>query len=120
MTTNLHSFLLLAGGYLKGEIRVPKASQNQFLRLSLVPAQPDPASNPLNLHPHLLYINTRKDVKVPNETQTKNVDWSVVIFIHALDGSLFLVDDKSKPRFQPNKERTQARIEMRKKRPSQR
>ena len=36
---------------------------NYFLRISLGPADIDPASNPLHIHPLLLYLNTRQTRK---------------------------------------------------------
>ena len=73
MTNKLHySFSLFPetkGGYLQGKIFLPKIvdqmkgggdKNNYFLRISLGPADIDPESNPLHIHPWLLYLNTRQ------------------------------------------------------------
>ena len=67
------AFLETKGGYLQGKIILPKLigndpkdgnnKQNYFLRISLGPADIDPASNPLHIHPLLLYLNTRQNRK---------------------------------------------------------
>ena len=54
------------GGYLKGKIRVPKSPKPFYLRLSLVPAEPDLQSNAFHLHPNLLHINLRQNKKNRN------------------------------------------------------
>ena len=54
------------GGYLKGKIIVPKSPKPFYLRLSLVPAEPDLQSNAFHLHPNLLHINLRQNKKNRN------------------------------------------------------
>ena len=66
-------FLETKGGYLQGKITLPKLTidnpkhgnnkRNYFLRISLGPADIDPASNPLHIYPLLLYLNTRQNRK---------------------------------------------------------
>ena len=69
----INTFLETKGGYLQGKITLPKLAidnpndsnnkRNYFLRISLGPANIDPASNPLHIHPLLLYMNTRQNRK---------------------------------------------------------
>ena len=54
------------GGYLKGKIIVPKSTKPCYLRLSLVPAEPDLQTNAFHLHPDLLHINLRQNKKNRN------------------------------------------------------
>ena len=54
------------GGYLKGKIIVPKSTKPCYLRLSLVPAEPDLQTNAFHLHPNLLHINLRQNKKNRN------------------------------------------------------
>ena len=54
------------GGYLKGKIIVPKSTKPCYLRLSLVPAEPDVQTNAFHLHPNLLHINLRQNKKNRN------------------------------------------------------
>ena len=108
------------GGYLQGKIYLPRRatesktdpghSRNYFLRLSLVPAQIDPDNNPCNIHPLLLYLNTRQnrrkrqsqDGEVPED-----VDWAFVLQVNGSDGSVHKVVHKSmaeaKNRFNHNR-----------------
>ena len=71
----IFAILETKGGYLQGKITLPKLTiddptetninnkRNYFLRISLGPADIDPASNPLHIHPLLLYLNTRQNRK---------------------------------------------------------
>ena len=61
------------GGYLKGKIIVPKTSKPCYLRLSLVPAEPDLQSNAFHLHPNLLHINLRQNKKNRNLEVSQNL-----------------------------------------------
>ena len=54
------------GGYLKGKIIIPKSTKPCYLRLSLVPAEPDIQTNAFHLHPNLLHINLRQNKKNRN------------------------------------------------------
>ena len=49
----------------------------------------------------------------------EDVDWSFVLHVDPVDGSIHKVDDKRKPRFQYNAERTDAKLKSRKRRPEQ-
>ena len=54
------------GGYLKGQIIIPNSSKPCYLRLSLVPSEPDLQNNPFHLHPNLLHLNLRQNKKNRN------------------------------------------------------
>ena len=54
-----------------------------------------------------------------NGSLPEDVDWSFVFYVDPADGAVYKVNDKARPRFQPNKARTEAKIESRKKRPEQ-
>ena len=54
------------GGYLKGQIIIPSSSKPCYLRLSLVPSEPDLQNNPFHLHPNLLHLNLRQNKKSRN------------------------------------------------------
>ena len=76
----VHIILVLAetkGGYLVGNIVIPNqlfqpvdhgsptdtATKDFLLRISLVPAYLEPDANPFNIHPLLLYMNSRQNRK---------------------------------------------------------
>ncbi len=56
------------GGYLQGQIIVPRAGPSvaRFIRISLTPAEIEPDSNPLHIHPNLLHVNMRQNKKARN------------------------------------------------------
>lgn len=51
------------GGYFKGKIIVPKSLRPCYLRLSVVPAEPDYVANEDHIQPNLLHINLRPNRK---------------------------------------------------------
>ena len=62
------------GGYLQGQINLPKALSGKafYLRLALVPADIDPDGNPFHLHPNLLHVNMRTDKRARAKTLQVN------------------------------------------------
>lgn len=85
------------GGYLKGKIIVPKSTKPFYLRLSLVPAEPDLQHNSFHLHPNLLHINLRQNKKNRNLEMGElphDVDWSFVFRIDP-DGNVSRVSSTS-------------------------
>jgi hypothetical protein len=88
------------GGYLKGKIIVPKTTKPCYLRLSLVPAEPDIHSNEFHLHPNMLHINLRQNKKNRNLEMGElphDVDWSFVFRIDP-DGTVSRVSSTSHKR----------------------
>lgn len=72
------------GGYLKGKIIVPKSAKPFYLRLSLVPAEPDSNQNEYHMHPNLLHINLRQSKKNRNlelGSLPNDVDWAFIFRI---------------------------------------
>jgi len=88
------------GGYLKGQIIIPNSSKPCYLRLSLVPSEPDLQNNPFHLHPNLLHLNLRQNKKNRNLKMGElpnDVDWSFVFRIDP-DGNVSRVSSTSQVR----------------------
>ena len=70
------------GGYLKGQIIIPNSSKPCYLRLSLVPSEPDLQNNPFHLHPNLLHLNLRQNKK------NRNLKVSNFRYLHILQSAV--------------------------------
>ena len=78
------------GGYLKGQIIIPNSSKPCYLRLSLVPSEPDLQNNPFHLHPNLLHLNLRQNKKNRNLKVSNFRYFYNLQYIQALFFKMFL------------------------------